>query len=161
MNLQFSDYTLCIMWFQHRCAGWLFCRNCWVKARCAFQTSSSWLRSLVDENIWRPCKVQIYWFCKKEDHLLYQSIREDGVVKARWKVAGAHWVAEIARVIARDFSPVLPMREKHEDLIKPKNQQSTQSLECQKARKNYIEITVIPKYGIIKMIKIVINDKLI
>ena len=53
------------------------------------------------------------------------------------------------------------MREKHEDLIKPKNQESTQSLECQKARKNYIEITVIPKYGIIKMIKILINDKLI
>ena len=135
MNLQFSDYTPCIMWSQHRCAGWLFCRNCWVKARCTFQTSSLWLRSLVDENIWRPCKVQIYWFCKKEDHLLYQSIREDGVIKARWKVAGAHWVAEIARVIARDFSPVLPMREKHEDLIKPKNQQSTQSLEWQKARK--------------------------
>ena len=47
---------------------------------------------------------------RKKNYLLYQGVTEDIIVIAGGKVTGAHRVTKLAGVIARDFSPVLPVK---------------------------------------------------
>ena len=46
--------------------------------------------------------------CIMRTYFVKEGFCEDGVVVAGGEVAGVHWVAELAGVVAGDLSPVLP-----------------------------------------------------